>query len=59
MPYAQREFAAAVIRRHIDPRAEVALGMTLGAIAEVTACIDISDGWVSRRAAKRSGRHKP
>jgi len=25
----------------------------------ISACIDISDGWVSRRAAKRSGRHKP
>ena len=44
MPYAQREFAAAVIRRHIDPQAEVALGITLGSMPEVTACIDISDG---------------
>jgi thiamine-monophosphate kinase len=44
MPYAHREFAAAVIHRHIDPDPEVALGMALASIAEVTACIDISDG---------------
>jgi len=44
LPYGQREFAAAVIRRHIDPEPEVALGIALASIAEVTACIDISDG---------------
>ncbi len=44
LPYAQREFAASVIRRHIDPQPEVALGMALASIAEVRACIDISDG---------------
>ncbi len=44
LPYAQREFAASVIRRHIDPQPEVALGMALASIAEVGACIDVSDG---------------
>jgi len=44
LPYGQREFAAAVIRRHIDPEPEVALGIALASMAEVTACIDISDG---------------
>lgn len=44
LPYAHREFAASVIRRHIDPEPEVKLGIALAAIAEVTACIDISDG---------------
>src|SRR5262249_15706992 len=29
LPYGQREFAAAVIRRHVDPEPEVALGMAL------------------------------
>src|SRR5205085_11271446 len=27
LPYAQREFAAAAIRHHVDPRPEVALGI--------------------------------
>ena len=44
LPYAQREFAEAVIRRHIDPEPEVALGIALAGIDAVTACIDISDG---------------
>ncbi|MDQ6800722.1 MAG: thiamine-phosphate kinase, partial [Acidobacteriota bacterium] len=44
LPYAQREFAAAIIRRHIDPEPEVALGIALASIEAVTACIDISDG---------------
>jgi len=44
LPYAQREFAESVIRRHIDPEPEVALGIALAAIDAVTACIDISDG---------------
>ena len=42
--YVQREFAASCIRRHVDPAAEVELGMTLARIAEVSACIDLSDG---------------
>jgi len=42
--YATKEFALSAIRRHVDPEPEVALGMKLSAIAEVTACIDISDG---------------
>jgi len=42
--YAQREFGAAAIRRHVDPEPEVALGIALSSIAEVTSCIDISDG---------------
>jgi thiamine-monophosphate kinase len=44
LPYAQREFALSVIHRHIDPEPELALGISLAAIKEVTACIDISDG---------------
>ncbi len=44
LPYAHREFASAVIHRHIDPEPEVALGIKLATIDEVTACIDISDG---------------
>lgn len=44
LPYAIREFAAAAIQRHIDPEPEVALGIALASIPEVTACIDISDG---------------
>jgi thiamine-monophosphate kinase len=42
--YAEREFAMSAIQRHVDPEPEVALGVALSAIAEVTACIDISDG---------------
>jgi thiamine-monophosphate kinase len=42
--YAEREFASSAIRRHVDPSPEIALGMKLAAIREVTACIDISDG---------------
>ena len=42
--YAEREFVESAIRRHIDPEPEVALGMALARIPEVTACIDISDG---------------
>jgi thiamine-monophosphate kinase len=44
LPYGQREFAAAIIRRNVDPEPEVALGIVLSSIEEVTACIDISDG---------------
>ena len=42
--FAQREAAESAIRRHLDPEPEVALGLALAAIPEVTACIDISDG---------------
>lgn len=42
--YAQREFAASAIRRHVDPEPEVALGLTLATLPQVTSCIDISDG---------------
>ncbi len=42
--YAEREFAASVIRRHVDPDAEVDLGLKLAALSAATACIDISDG---------------
>ena len=44
LTYAQREFAASAIRRHIDPEAEVALGLALAGIPQVTSCIDVSDG---------------
>jgi thiamine-monophosphate kinase len=42
--YAEREFVEAAIRRHMDPEPEVALGIALAGVSEVTACIDISDG---------------
>jgi thiamine-monophosphate kinase len=42
--YAQREFIESAIRRHLDPEPELALGMALARIDEVTACIDVSDG---------------
>lgn len=42
--YAEKEFVDSAIRRHIDPEPEVALGLRLAHIPEVTACIDISDG---------------
>jgi len=44
LAYMNREVANAVIRRHIDPEPEVALGMQLALIPEITSCIDISDG---------------
>lgn len=44
LSYAQREFAASAIRRHVDPEPEVALGLALATIPQVTSCIDISDG---------------
>jgi len=44
LPYAQREFAEAAVRRHIDPEPESALGVALAEIDAVSACIDISDG---------------
>ncbi len=42
--YAEREFIESAIRRQIDPEPEVALGLALARIDEVTACIDVSDG---------------
>jgi thiamine-monophosphate kinase len=42
--YAQREFIESAIRRHLDPEPELALGVALAAIDEVTSCIDVSDG---------------
>jgi thiamine-monophosphate kinase len=42
--YACREFIASAIRRHVDPEPELALGVALANIAEVTSCIDVSDG---------------
>jgi thiamine-monophosphate kinase len=40
--YAEREFIESAIRRHLEPDAEVALGLKLAGIA--TSCIDLSDG---------------
>lgn len=42
--YAEREFIASAIRRQIDPEPEVALGLALARIDQVTSCIDVSDG---------------
>jgi thiamine-monophosphate kinase len=42
--YEHREFVESAIRRHIDPEPEIALGMALARISEVTSCIDVSDG---------------
>jgi thiamine-monophosphate kinase len=42
--YAEREFVESAIRRQLDPEPELALGLALAAIAEVTSCIDVSDG---------------
>jgi thiamine-monophosphate kinase len=41
--YAEREFIESAKRRHLEPEAEVALGMKLVSIA--TSCIDVSDGF--------------
>jgi thiamine-monophosphate kinase len=40
--YAEREFIESAKRRHLEPEAEVALGMKLAGTA--TSCIDVSDG---------------
>lgn len=40
--YAEREFIESAKRRHLEPEAEVALGLKLVGIA--TSCIDVSDG---------------
>jgi thiamine-monophosphate kinase len=42
--YVHREFVESAIRRHIDPEPELALGVALARIEEVTSCIDVSDG---------------
>lgn len=42
--YAEREFVESAIRRQVDPEPEIALGLALAEIAEVTSCIDVSDG---------------
>jgi thiamine-monophosphate kinase len=42
--YAEREFAESAIRRQLDPEPEIALGLGLATIKEVTSCIDVSDG---------------
>ena len=42
--YVHREFIESAIRRHVDPEPELALGLALAQIAEVTSCIDVSDG---------------
>ena len=42
--YAEREFAESAIRRNQDPEPEVALGLKLASIEQVTSCIDVSDG---------------
>lgn len=42
--YAEREFGASAIRRQVDPEPEVDLGMALSRVAEVSSCIDVSDG---------------
>jgi thiamine-monophosphate kinase len=42
--FSEREFIESAIRRHVDPEPELALGLALANIAEVTACIDVSDG---------------
>ncbi|HYK02906.1 MAG TPA: thiamine-phosphate kinase [Thermoanaerobaculia bacterium] len=42
--YAEREFVESAIRRQFDPEPELALGVALAAIPEVTSCIDVSDG---------------
>jgi thiamine-monophosphate kinase len=41
--YAEREFIESAKRRHLEPEAEVALGMKLVGVA--TSCIDVSDGF--------------
>jgi len=40
--YAQREFIESAKRRHLEPEAEIALGLKLAGSA--TSCIDLSDG---------------
>lgn len=42
--YVEREFIESAVRRQLDPEPEIALGMALAALPEVTSCIDVSDG---------------
>lgn len=42
--YVHREFVESAIRRQLDPEPELALGLALARIPEVSSCIDISDG---------------
>lgn len=42
--YVHREFIESAVRRHVDPEPELTLGLALAHIAEVTSCIDVSDG---------------
>ena len=42
--YEHREFVESAIRRHLDPEPELALGLALARLDEVTSCIDVSDG---------------
>ncbi|HVT04745.1 MAG TPA: thiamine-phosphate kinase [Thermoanaerobaculia bacterium] len=44
LSYTQREFAASVLRRHVSPEAEVALGRKLATAGLASSCIDVSDG---------------
>jgi thiamine-monophosphate kinase len=42
--YAVREFASSAIARQVAPEPEIALGLALAKIPQVTSCIDVSDG---------------
>lgn len=44
MSYAERELIASLLKRHVDPEPEVALGIALSRSTAVSCCIDISDG---------------
>lgn len=44
LSYVQREMFSSMVRRHLEPEPELALGLALSAMPEVTSCIDISDG---------------
>jgi thiamine-monophosphate kinase len=43
--YVEKEIASSAIMRHVAPDPEVALGIRLAGIPEVTSCIDVSDGF--------------
>lgn len=42
--FSEREFVQSALRRHLDPEPELALGLALAAVPEVSSCIDVSDG---------------